>query len=152
MGAGTYPERVGKVVSISACAKSFPGSIAFRHAQRQAIISDPNWKGGDYYDGELPAAGLQLARQIGTITYRSGQEWQQRFSQRRKNGSLFPERQGMDHEFLIEHYLSHQGTKWVNNYDPNSMLWISKAMDGFSMEKPNKDGVPCLVEGLKTAN
>mmetsp|Transcript_67152 Transcript_67152/g.176071 ORF Transcript_67152/g.176071 Transcript_67152/m.176071 type:complete len:536 (-) Transcript_67152:92-1699(-) len=151
--AGLYPERVGKFVSISACAKSFPGSMAFRHAQRKAIMADPNWKNGDYYDGPLPEAGLMLARQLGTITYRSGSEWQQRFGQNRKTdcGTGEFKETGLDHEWEIEHYLAHQGKKWVNNYDPNSMLWISKAMDGFSMEAPDADGRPSLIEGLKKA-
>jgi pimeloyl-ACP methyl ester carboxylesterase len=143
--AAMYSHRVGKFVSISACAKSFPGSIAFRHAQRQSVMSDPNWNGGDYYDSELPAAGLRLARQIGTITYRSGQEWQQRFSQKRKEAE---ERTSMSNELQIEHYLAHQGMKWVGNYDPNSMLWISKAMDNFSIEAPDQNGQPSLVAGL----
>ncbi|CAL1156107.1 unnamed protein product [Cladocopium goreaui] len=130
-------------------AKSFPGSIAFRHAQRQAIMSDPNWRGGDYYDGQLPANGLRLARQLGTITYRSGLEWQQRFGQSLAKG--ITKREGLKNEFMIENYLAHQGEKWVNAYDPNSLLWISKAMDGFSLEKLDKDGNPCLLEGLKGA-
>jgi len=146
--AGSFADRVGKFVSISACAKSFPGSIAFRHAQRQAVMSDPNWNGGEYYDADLPANGLRLARQIGTITYRSGQEWQERFGQRRWN-NMKPD--GLKDEFEIERYLKHQGEKWINNYDPNSMLWISKAMDSFSMEAPDQDGKASLVAGLKKA-
>lgn len=144
-----FPDRVGKFVSISAAAKSFPGSMAFRHAQRRAIMSDPNWNGGDYYDGKLPAAGLRLAREIGTITYRSGKEWQMRFGQKRSEPGL--PGAGLAPEFMIENYLSHQGGKWVNNYDPNSMLWISKAMDSFSMEKPDAEGNPCLTAGLSAA-
>lgn len=154
--AGHFPDRLNKFVSISACAKSFPGSISFRHSQRQAIVSDPNWNGGDYYDGALPEAGLRLARQIGTITYRSGHEWQQRFGQRRVDGvtvdgMTVSDDHGLRHEFEIEKYLDHQGKKWVNNYDPNSMLWISKAMDGFSMEAPDKDGNMSLKAGLAQA-
>mmetsp|Transcript_145 Transcript_145/g.449 ORF Transcript_145/g.449 Transcript_145/m.449 type:complete len:412 (-) Transcript_145:169-1404(-) len=147
--AAMCPERVGRFVSISACAKSFPGSMAFRHAQRQAVRLDPAWNNGDYYDGPLPEAGLKLAREIGTITYRSGLEWQARFGQART-----PYETPIDevhYEFEIERYLVHQGKKWVNNYDPNSMLWISKAMDGFSMESLDETGVPSLKEGLKTA-
>jgi len=149
--AARHPLRVGKFVSISACAKSFPGSMAFRHSQRSAIMGDPAWNNGDYYDGELPARGLRLAREIGTITYRSGQEWQERFGQDRFPGARGEPDKGLDHEFQIEKYLSHQGQKWVNNYDPNSMLWISKAMDGFTMEQPGSDGRPCLKTGLATA-
>jgi len=146
--AANFPDRVSKFVSISAAAKSFPGSMAFRHTQRQAIMLDPHWNGGDYYEGPLPASGLRLAREIGTITYRSGQEWQQRFGQRRARGMTM---EGLEEEFEIERYLKHQGAKWVNNYDPNSMLWISKAMDGFSLEKPDREGAPCLVTGLLPA-
>jgi homoserine O-acetyltransferase len=64
--AAIFPERVGKFVSISACARSFPGSIAFRYTQRQAVMSDPNWNGGDYYgEGQQhPDAGLKLAREV----------------------------------------------------------------------------------------
>mmetsp|Transcript_96702 Transcript_96702/g.235092 ORF Transcript_96702/g.235092 Transcript_96702/m.235092 type:complete len:537 (+) Transcript_96702:99-1709(+) len=147
--AGRFPDRVGKFVSISACAKSFPGSMAFRHAQRQAIMSDPNFNGGDYYDGPLPASGLRLARQLGTITYRSGQEWHQRFGQRRHKDAQAPK--DLNVEFEIERYLMHQGEKWVNNYDPNSMLWISKAMDSFTMERPDSDGKASLEAGLADA-
>merc|ERR1719160_1274568 len=86
--AALYPERVRKFVSISACAKSFPGSMAFRHTARRAIMSDPNWNGGDYYDGPAPNDGLRLAREIGTITYRSGSEWHERFGQKRFDAQL----------------------------------------------------------------
>jgi len=148
--AGRYPERVKKIVSISACARSFPGSIAFRHAQRQAVMSDPKWNKGDYYDGELPADGLRLARQIGTITYRSGKEWVQRFGQNRRDIAN-PDQNPMINELEMEHYLQAQGEKWVGQYDANSLLWISKAMDAFTMEARDEKGVPRLTEGLRNA-
>jgi hypothetical protein len=110
-------------------------------------MSDPNWNDGDYYDKELPADGLRLARSIGTITYRSGHEWQLRFSQGRASEKATA---GLDNEFHIETYLAHQGEKWVGNFDPNSLLWISKAMDGFTMELPDEHGIPCLKTGLAT--
>lgn len=153
--AASYPERVGKFISLSACAKSFPGSIAFRHAQRQAIMLDPAWNLGNYYDCEHPTTGLQLARQIGTITYRSGAEWQGRFGQDKQDGDrqvqALKEDHSMANELKIEHYLAHQGRKWVDNFDPNSMLWISKAMDNFTLEREDADGQLSLLEGLKDA-
>jgi homoserine O-acetyltransferase len=71
--AAIFPERVGKFVSISACARSFPGSIAFRHTQRQAVMADPNWNGGDYYgEGcDPPNSGLKLAREVRYILFLS---------------------------------------------------------------------------------
>ncbi|CAE6486147.1 unnamed protein product, partial [Rhizoctonia solani] len=80
-----HPDRVGRVVSISGTARSSPGSIAMRYAQRSAssdmsvLMADPNWNNGSYYDGLPPHTGMKLARQIATITYRSGPEWDQRF-------------------------------------------------------------------------
>lgn len=146
--AAMFPDRVRKVVSISGCAKSYTGTMAFRYIQRRAIMSDPDWRGGDYYDGPLPAAGLQLARAVGTITYRSGKEWSDRFGQRQRKG-YDNSTNSVAEEWEIEHYLDHQGKKWVGVYDPNSLMWISKAMDGFTLEKPGPDGKPSLAVGLQ---
>ncbi|KAJ7590801.1 Alpha/Beta hydrolase protein [Mycena floridula] len=74
-----HPERVGKVVSISGTARSSPSAVAMRYAQRSVLMADPNWNNGFYYDSLPPHAGMKLARQIATITYRSGPEWDQRF-------------------------------------------------------------------------
>ncbi|KAF9247399.1 homoserine acetyltransferase [Melanogaster broomeanus] len=122
-----FPERVGKIVSISGTARSSPGSIAMRHAQRSVLMADPNWNNGFYYDGLPPHAGMKLARQIATITYRSGPEWDLRFG--RKTPTLCP-------EFLIETYLDHQGEQFCLKYDANSLLYISKAMDLFDLTLP----------------
>jgi len=146
--AAEYPERVTKMVTMSACAKSYPGSMAFRACQRKAVMGDPAWNGGHYYDGELPSNGLTLARMIGTITYRSGPEWSARFGQTK----ITPEGEmGLGVDYMIESYLHHQGEKWVSQYDPNSMLYISKAMDAFTMEKPDENGRLCLEAGLAPA-
>lgn len=144
-----FPHRVRRIVSISACARSAASSIAFRHCQRQAIMFDHRWNGGDYYDGPLPEDGLKLARKMATVTFRSGKEWEERFGQRKqvKESSTH----GVANEMLLEHYISHQGNKWVNNFDPNTLIWISKAMDAFTLEKPDNNGKPCLSAGLRAA-
>ncbi len=67
-----FPDRVGKIVSISGCARSHPYSIAMRHTQRQVLMMDPNWNRGFYYGKVPPHAGMKLAREIATVTYRSG--------------------------------------------------------------------------------
>jgi len=145
VAAAAYPDRVTKMVTMSACAKSYPGSMAFRACQRFAVMGDPAWNNGDYYGKPLPEAGLTLARMIGTITYRSGKEWTQRFGQNK----ITPEGElGLGVDFMIESYLHHQGEKWVSQYDPNSMLYISKAMDAFSMEAPDENGEMSLEAGL----
>ena len=125
-----FPERVGKIVSISGCARSHPYSIAMRHAQRQVLMMDPNWARGFYYDSIPPHSGMKLAREIATVTYRSGPEWEKRFGRKRADPSKPP---ALCPDFLIETYLDHAGEKFSLDYDPNSLLYVSKAMDLFDL-------------------
>lgn len=148
------PERVARVVSISAASHSHPMSIALRFVQRQAVVADPAWRGGRYYGKSFPHAGLKVAREIGTITYRSGPEWEERFGRRR--ASEGPPKLGED--FLVETYLAHQGEKFCLQYDPNSYLYVSKAMDlfdlgqGFATREAGVARVKCptLVIGVES--
>ncbi|KAG8936538.1 hypothetical protein FRC02_001504 [Tulasnella sp. 418] len=137
-----HPERVNKLVCISGTARSSPSSIAMRYAQRSVLMADPNWNKGFYYDGSPPHTGMKLARQIATITYRSGPEWEQRFG---RNLRPLPESDNpgdsvrvpaLCPDFLIETYLDHQGESFCLKYDANSLIYISKAMDLFDMTLP----------------
>ena len=125
-----FPERVGRIASISGCARSHPYSIAMRHTQRQVLMMDPKWNRGFYYDSIPPHAGMKLAREIATVTYRSGPEWEQRFGRRRADPSKKP---ALCPDFLIETYLDHAGEKFCLEYDANSLLYVSKAMDLFDL-------------------
>ncbi|KAJ5470340.1 hypothetical protein N7530_007697 [Penicillium desertorum] len=125
-----FPERVNKIVSISGCARSHPYSIAMRHTQRQVLMMDPNWARGFYYDGIPPHSGMKLAREIATVTYRSGPEWEMRFGRQRADPSKQP---ALCPDFLIETYLDHAGEKFCLEYDANSLLYVSKAMDLFDL-------------------
>lgn len=138
-----YPDRVRRLVSISGCARSHPYSIAMRHTQRQVLMMDPNWNRGFYYgQGRVPPhAGMKLAREIATVTYRSGPEWEQRFGRRRADPSKPP---ALCPDFLIETYLDHAGEKWCLTYDPNSLLYVSKAMDLFDLGRENQDATAAL--------
>lgn len=138
--AALFPDRVHSVVSISAAARSHPTSIALRYMQRRIIMADPHWRGGDYYGREFPYMGMKHAREIATISYRSGPEWSQRFARQRRPGA----RASLCPEFLIETYLDYQGTQACLRYDPNSLLYISKAMDLFDLS----EGFVSLNEGL----
>ncbi len=152
MIAALAPERVGRLVSISAALRSHPQSIALRFAQRQAVMADPDWRDGRYYGRSFPHNGQRVARQIGTITYRSGPEWQDRFGRLRAQEG--PPR--LDVDFEVERYLAYQGEKFCLHYDANSYLYISKAMDLFDMlEGPDAAGPwldrvrsPALVVGV----
>ena len=125
-----FPERVGRIVSISGCARSHPYSIAMRHTQRQVLMMDPKWARGFYYDSVPPHSGMKLAREIATVTYRSGPEWEKRFGRKRADPSKQP---ALCADFLIETYLDHAGEKFCLEYDPNSLLYVSKAMDLFDL-------------------
>lgn len=125
-----FPSRVGRIVSISGCARSHPYSIAMRHTQRQVLMMDPNWNRGFYYEKVPPHAGMKLAREIATVTYRSGPEWEMRFGRRRADTDKPP---ALCPDFLIETYLDHAGEKFCLTYDPNSLLYVSKGMDLFDL-------------------
>ncbi|KAJ7283958.1 Alpha/Beta hydrolase protein [Mycena rebaudengoi] len=141
-----HPERVGKVVSISGTARSSPSSVAMRYAQRSVLMADPNWNNGFYYDALPPHTGMKLARQIATITYRSGPEWEARFGRQVRQLSpdaedapptpASPRLPALCPDFLIETYLDHQGEQFCLKYDANSLIYISKAMDLFDMTHP----------------
>lgn len=141
MSATLYPDRVGRLVSVSACAQSHPSSIAMRYLQRKIIMMDPSWNKGYYYDGPFPHVGMKLAREIATMSYRSGPEWNQRFRRDKidplEDPSLCP-------TFTIESYLEYQGESFSTKFDPNSLLYLSKAMDLFDMQ----EGFSSLTEGL----
>ncbi|XP_052222230.1 uncharacterized protein LOC127838479 [Dreissena polymorpha] len=153
--AAMYPDRVGRMVSISSCAQSHPSSIAARYLQRKCIMVDPNWNKGHYYDGKYPKMGMKLARELATMGYRSGPEWDLRFARKRidegKSPTLCP-------TFIIESYIEYQGEQFSTKFDPNSLLYISKAMDIFdiaegynSLEEALERVVcPSMVIGVKT--
>ncbi|KAF8504204.1 Alpha/Beta hydrolase protein [Gautieria morchelliformis] len=138
-----HPERAGKIVSISGTARSSPSSIAMRFAQRSVLMADPNWNNGFYYGALPPHTGMKLARQIATITYRSGPEWDLRFGRKLRpvpnDGQANPldpskpRLPALCPEFLIETYLDHQGEQFCLKYDANSLIYVSKAMDLFDL-------------------
>lgn len=130
-----FPSRVGRIASISGCARSHPYSIAMRHTQRQVLMMDRNWNRGFYYGRVPPHAGMKLAREIATVTYRSGPEWEQRFGRKRADPSKPP---ALCPDFRVETYLDHAGEKWCLTYDPNSLLYVSKAMDLFDLGRENQ--------------
>jgi len=108
-------------------------------------MADPNWNRGFYYNSIPPHIGMKLAREIATITYRSGPEWEQRFGRRRADPTRPP---ALCPDFLIETYLDHAGEKFCLEYDANSLLYISKAMDLFDLGKDHQD----LMKSLRTSN
>jgi homoserine O-acetyltransferase len=127
----SYPERVRAALPLATTARHSPMLIAFSEVGRQSIYADPNWNGGDYYNGPRPNIGLALARMIGHITYLSEESMHQKFSRRLQSREYF----GYDFEtdFAIESYLHYNGSRFTERFDANSYLYITKAMDYFDL-------------------
>ncbi|KQM24871.1 MULTISPECIES: homoserine O-acetyltransferase MetX [unclassified Sphingomonas] len=135
--AATLPERVEAVVVIASTARHSAQNIAFHEVGRQAIMADPDWRGGDYYaDGSPPAAGLSVARMAAHITYLSEAGLTAKFGrklQARADGQAGAKTFGFDADFQVESYLRHQGLAFTDRFDANSYLYITRALDYFDL-------------------
>lgn len=134
-----YPERVRHCVVIASAMKLTAQNIAFNETARQAIMSDPNFCGGRYLEqNTLPRHGLAVARMIGHITYLSDYAMGEKFGRDLRKGSF---ERGIDEpvEFQIESYLRYQGDTFANNFDANSYLLITKALDYFDLAREYDD-------------
>jgi homoserine O-acetyltransferase len=125
-----YPERVARCAVIACTAATSAEQIAFAQAQVQAIRLDPAYRGGDYYDGPHPEAGLGIARRIAHITYRSEREFEARFGRAEQDaeapfGAALPAERG---RYQVESYLDHQAEKLVRRFDANSYVILTEAL------------------------
>ena len=130
-----FPARVRSVVAIAAAARQSAQNIAFHEVGRQAIMADPNWKNGRYQDGSAPVAGLAVARMAAHITYLSEAGLTEKFGRRLQNRDAVSF--GFDADFQVESYLRHQGLAFVERFDANSYLYITRAMDYFDLALPH---------------
>ncbi len=133
-----YPEMVVAAIPLASTTKHSALAIAFNEVARQAIMADPNWNNGDYYAGAKPETGLAVARMIGHITYLSDESMRLKFGRRLQNKSAFS--YNFDADFQVESYLRYQGAKFVERFDANSFLFITRAADYFDLEKQHGEG------------
>jgi homoserine O-acetyltransferase len=119
----TYPESVAAALPIASTARHSAQQIAFSEVGRQAIMADPDWNGGDYYSGRPPARGLAVARMVGHITYMSDESMRRKFGRRLRAPD----------QFEVESYLQYRGSKFVDRFDANSYIYITRAMDSFDL-------------------
>ena len=135
----SFPDAVFAAVPIATAARHSAQNIAFHEVGRQAIMADPNWHGGAYQSqGTAPARGLAVARMAAHITYLSERTLQTKFGRNLQNrGSVT---YGFDADFEVESYLRHQGESFVDRFDANSYLYITRAMDYFDLAAEH-DGV-----------
>ena len=133
-----YPEMVTAAIPLASTTKHSALAIAFNEVARQAIMADPNWNNGDYYFGPKPDMGLAVARMIGHITYLSDESMRLKFGRRLQDKSDFSF--NFDVDFQVESYLRYQGRKFVERFDANSFLYITKAADYYDLGKQHGDG------------
>jgi homoserine O-acetyltransferase/O-succinyltransferase len=142
--AAQFPGAARGVVSISGTAGASPFAIALRSIQREAILRDPDWRGGAYTDEKPPATGMRIARKLGMMTYRSAAEWRERFGRSpvapdmREDIPFAP-------EFAIQSYLETHARRFVRAFDPNCYLYISRAMDRFALAAHGGSNQAALV-------
>ena len=129
--AANFPERAERVLAIATTARHSAQNIAFHEVGRQAIMADPNWNEGNYYDGEVPAAGLAVARMAAHITYLSEEGLTEKFGRRLQDREA--KSFGFDADFQVESYLRYQGSGFTQRFDANSYLYITRAMDYFDL-------------------
>jgi homoserine O-acetyltransferase len=128
--AASYPERIATAVPLASAARHSAQNIAFHEVGRQAIMADPDWKRGNY--GEVqPAKGLAVARMAAHITYLSEAALQRKFGRELQNRDELSF--GFEADFQVESYLHHQGMTFVDRFDANSYLYITRAMDYFDL-------------------
>lgn len=126
-----FPASAGNLVTISSATRATPFAIAMRSLQREIIRNDPAWRDGYYAAGEGPVQGMRTARKLGMVSYRSVQEWQQRFGHQRIPDA--PQRVMFDNEFQVESYLERNARKFAPTFDANCYLYLLRAMDLFDI-------------------
>ena len=147
--AASYPERVFSAMPIATAAKHSSQNIAFHEVGRQAVMADPDWRKGRYLDeGVIPTKGLAVARMAAHITYLSDEALQSKFG--RKLQDREARAFSFDAEFQIENYLRYQGSSFVDRFDPNSYLYVTRACDYFDLAADYDGSLARAFKGAKT--
>jgi len=144
----SYPERVFAAMPIAAAAKHSSQNIAFHEVGRQAVMADPDWRNGRYLEqGVVPTKGLAVARMAAHITYLSDEALQSKFG--RKLQDRAAPAFSFDAEFEIENYLRHQGLSFVDRFDANSYLYVTRACDYFDLAADYDGSLARAFKGAK---
>ncbi|MDX2264289.1 MAG: homoserine O-acetyltransferase [Hyphomicrobiales bacterium] len=147
--AAMFKERVFAAMPIATAARHSSQNIAFHEVGRQAVMADPNWRGGRYLEeGVNPAKGLAVARMAAHITYLSDKALHHKFGRRLQNRQAVTF--GFDADFQVESYLRHQGAAFVDRFDANSYLYITRAMDYFDLAADHGGVLANAFRGSKT--
>ena len=144
-----YPEKIKNAIVIAAAPNLTAQNIAFNEVARQAIVTDTLFNKGDYYKlGVIPKTGLRIARMLGHITYLSDDVMGQKFGRKIKNTSY---QYNLNTEFAIESYLNYQGDKFANEFDANTYIRMTKALDYFDPTNGNKKKLSTVFKKIKSS-
>lgn len=147
--ASAYPERCFTAIPIACAARHSAQNIAFHEVGRQAVMADPNWQGGAYYASDKqPTAGLAVARMAAHVTYLSEAALHRKFGRNLQDRDSLT--YGFDADFQVESYLRYQGINFVDRFDANSYLYITRAMDYFDLAEDHGGSLAAAFEGTKT--
>ncbi len=145
--ASSYPSRVYSAIPIATSYRHSAQNIAFHEVGRQAIMNDPEWHKGNYYQKDSkPRHGLSVARMIAHITYLSEGAFQKKFGRDMQSKVLS---WGFEADFQVESYLRYQGTSFVDRFDANSYLYITRAMDYFDLTSSYKGDLSAAFKNTK---
>ena len=144
-----YPERVFSTLAIACSTRHSAQNIAFHELGRQAVMADPDWHGGRYFDdGTHPHRGLAVARMAAHITYLSDAALHRKFGRRMQDREL--PTFSFDADFQVESYLRYQGSSFVERFDANSYLYLTRAMDYFDIAADHGGVLAKAFTGIKT--
>jgi homoserine O-acetyltransferase len=145
----SYPQSVFAAVPIAGAARHSAQNIAFHEVGRQAIIADPDWCDGQYLEhGRSPARGLAVARMAAHITYLSEAALHRKFGRNLQDRNAVT--YGFEADFQVESYLRHQGSTFVDRFDANSYLYITRAMDYFDLAAEHGGSLPAAFAGARS--
>jgi len=146
--AASYPDRVFSAVPIATAARHSAQNIAFHEVGRQAIMADPEWAQGNYQElGRRPSRGLAVARMAAHITYLSEQALHRKFGRQLRNRDAVT--YGFDADFEVESYLRHQGQSFVDRFDANTYLLMTKALDYFDPAREYGDDLAAAFRAAR---
>ncbi|MDH3337981.1 MAG: homoserine O-acetyltransferase [Gammaproteobacteria bacterium] len=128
-----HPGAARRFISISSATRALPFAIAVRSLQREMIRSDPKWMNGNYDPKDPPITGQRLARKLGMMSYRSPEEWNQRFGRQRTTATEENVNDPFKIAFSVEAYLENHANKFSGGFDPNCYLYLSRASDLFDL-------------------
>ena len=143
----SYPECVQSVIAIATTSRLSPQSIAFDWVGREAIMSDPNWQNGNYED-TLPEKGLSTARMLAHITYLSDEAMYRKFGRKLQESETYSF--DFTRDFAVESYLEYQGHQFVERFDANSYLYITRAMDYFDVSAKTGGNLTKAFSGIES--